>query len=53
MYIEFVGLKKYKEHKNDSFWIFVYGIDISANVVYSQYNLDKAQTEGLREVCCK
>ena len=47
VYIEFVGLKKYREHKNDSFWIFVYGVDISVNVVYSQYHLDKAQTKGL------
>ena len=42
MYIEFVGLKKYKEHENDSFWIFVYWVDFSVNVVFFQYNLDKA-----------
>lgn len=35
MYIEFVGLKKYKEHENDSFWIFVYWVDFSVNVVFS------------------
>lgn len=44
---EICRLKKYREHKNDSFWIFVYGVDISVNVVYSQYHLDKAQTKGL------